>query len=524
LIKSMSSPEPRRDRIVHWFRSDLRLRDNTALAAAARRADALVLLFVLDDRLLAGDRAGPPRLRFLAGSLARLAADLAARGQQLVVRRGDPVRVVPALLRELRADAVTWNADHGPYARRRDAAVRRAAERDGVAVAMHEDRVVFGPDELRTGSGDAFRVYTPFRNAWWRRWDEAPRLPGGPLRLPPPVPGVRSEPLPAGLGAGAGSVELPAPGEAAALRRLDAFLAGPVARYAADRDRPDLDGTSRLSPYLHLGALSPRQCFERALAAEREEPRARAGVRKWLDELIWREFYVAILAHHPHAATRNFRPEFDALRWEDDEAGFAAWCAGRTGYPFVDAGLRQLARTGWMHNRPRMVVASFLTKDLLIDWRRGERFFQRHLVDGDLASNNGGWQWAASTGTDAQPWFRIFNPVAQGERFDPRGDYVRRFVPELRELPDRFVHRPWEAPSPPRDYPAPIVDHAERRVRALRRFEAIRPVAAAAPGRAPRGVAERAAGGRGRRASPKPGPGDRLRREHDGETLDLFRS
>jgi deoxyribodipyrimidine photo-lyase len=507
----MSPPEPRRERVVHWFRCDLRLRDNTALAAAARRTDALTLLFVLDDRLLAGDGVGAPRLQFLAASLARLSVDLAARGQRLVVRRGDPVREVPALVRELRAGAVTWNSDHGPYARRRDAAVRAAAEREGAAVEEHEDRVVFGPDELRTGAGDAFRVYTPFRNAWWRRWAEAPRLPGGPLRLPAPGPAVRSEPLPADLGSGE-ALELPTPGEAAALRRLDAFLSGPVARYAADRDRPDLDGTSRLSPYLHLGALSPRQCFERALDAEREDPRARAGVRKWLDELIWREFYVAILAHHPHAVTRNFRPEFDALRWEDDEAGFRAWCEGRTGYPFVDAGMRQLARTGWMHNRPRMIVASFLTKDLLVDWRRGERFFQQRLVDGDLASNSGGWQWAASTGTDAQPWFRIFNPVAQGERFDPAGAYVRRFVPELRDVPDRYVHRPWEAPAPPRDYPAPIVDHAERRARALRRFEAIRPAGAG-----------REAGSAGGRSKQEGGRGAKRRREPEVGTLDLFR-
>lgn len=507
----MSPAEPRSERIVHWLRGDLRLRDNTALSAAARRAGALGLLFVLDDRIVAGDGVGPARLRFLAGSLARLAEELAARGQRLLVRRGDPARVVPAVLRELRADAVTWNADHGPYARRRDAAVRAAAERDGVRVEVHEDRVVFGPDELRTGAGDAFRVYTPFRNVWWRRWDEEPRGPGGPLRLPPPIPGARGEALPGGLGDGAESLELPTPGEAAAARRLDAFLAGPAGRYAADRDRPDLDGTSRLSPYLHLGALSPRQCFARALEAEREDPRLRRGVRKWLDELIWREFYVAILAHHPHVVTRSFRPEFDALRWEDDEAGFRAWCTGRTGFPFVDAGMRQLARTGWMHNRPRMIVASFLTKDLLVDWRLGERFFQRHLVDGDLASNNGGWQWAASTGTDAQPWFRIFNPVAQGERFDPRGDYVRRFVPELREVPDRWVHRPWEAPSPPRDYPRPILDHAERRVRALRRFEAIRPGAAG-------GDAEGSRGARRRREHDP-----RRERAPEQRTLGLFR-
>jgi deoxyribodipyrimidine photo-lyase len=466
----------RSERVVHWFRSDLRLRDNTALAAAVRHAERLALVFVFDERILRGDGVGPPRLRFLLGCLGRLTQELAARGQRLLVRRGDPVRVVPALLRELRADRVTWNRDPGPYARSRDTKVRRAAARAGVAVEEHEDRVVFGAEELRTQAGEPFRVYTPFRNAWWARFAREPREPGGALRLPPPVDGFGGEPLPdaAALGAAGEVPDLPPAGEAAAARRLDAFLSGPAARYAADRDRPDRAGTSRLSPYLHLGAISARTCFARALEAEREEPAAAHGLRKWLDELVWREFFHTILEVHPRVVRRAFRPEYDALAWADDEAGLRAWCEGRTGYPIVDAGMRELAATGWMHNRARMIVASFLTKDLGLDWRRGERFFQQRLVDGDLAANNGGWQWAASIGTDAQPYFRIFNPVSQGERYDPEGAYVRRFVPELERLDARFVHRPWEAPSPPRGYPAPIVDHAQRRRLALRRYEAAR--------------------------------------------------
>lgn len=502
----------RSHRVVHWFRNDLRLRDNRALSAAAARAGELVALFVFDDRLLAGDGAGAPRIRFLLASLERLRADLATRGHPLVLRRGDPAREVPAFARAVKADELHWNADYGPYARRRDAAVRSAVSRDGVAVREHKDRVVYSEAELRTQGGDAFRVYSPFRNAWWRRWAEAPERPEGPLRLPKPVPAIQSGSLPtaAELDAEGDSIELPTAGEAAARRRLDAFLDGPVERYADGRDRPDLDATSRLSPYLRLGAISPRVCFERAFAAERERPRMRPGLRKWLDELIWREFYVAVLAAHPHVVTRSFRPEFDALRWEEDEAGFRAWCEGRTGYPFVDAAMRQLAQTGWMHNRARMVVASFLTKDLGIDWRRGERFFQSRLIDGDLASNNGGWQWAASTGTDAQPWFRIFNPVTQGERFDPEGAYVRRFVPELSGSPDRYLQRPWEAPTPPRDYPAPIVDHAERRAWTLRRFEAVRPAPAARGGRATRN----------REQESRDGATDRRRGR--GKNLELF--
>jgi len=267
---------------------------------------------------------------------------------------------------------------------------------------------------------------------------------------------------------------LPPGGERAARERLDAFVARDLARYAQQRDVPALDATSRLSPYLRFGAISARTCVAAAEDRMRDDPRAADGARKWIDELVWREFYHAVLAEHPRVVRESYRAEYDAIEWNHDPAGFAAWCEGRTGYPIVDAAMRQLASTGWMHNRLRMIVASFLTKDLLLDWRLGEAFFYRQLVDGDPASNNGGWQWAASTGTDAQPYFRIFNPVAQGEKFDPDGAFVRRFVPELAGVPAALVHRPWDAPAPPRDYPAPIVSHAERRVLALRRYEAAR--------------------------------------------------
>jgi deoxyribodipyrimidine photo-lyase len=276
------------------------------------------------------------------------------------------------------------------------------------------------------------------------------------------------------LGLESAQPALPAGGAQAARRRLRRFLDGAARRYHEDRDRPDLDATSRLSPYLRFGAISVRECFERAEEAACAEPAMQRGVSRWRDELIWREFYAGILEEQPRVLHESYRREYDAVVWNDDAQGFEAWCQGRTGYPIVDAGMRQLQATGWMHNRVRMIVASFLTKDLLIDWREGERFFFEQLVDGDPASNNGGWQWAASTGTDAQPYFRIFNPVSQGRRWDPEGRYVRRWIPELRRVPDAHVHSPWGAGRRPVDYPPPLVDHAERREIALERFRSAR--------------------------------------------------
>jgi deoxyribodipyrimidine photo-lyase len=464
-------------RALHWFRSDLRLLDNAALAEAAARSDALAGVFVFDDRLLRSPRVGPPRLRFLRECVARLGEALAARGHALVVRRGDPVAEVVALAREARAGLVSWNRDYGPYARSRDARVRAALGAAGAEVLEAKDRVLFEGGEVRTRSGGAFRVFTPFRKAWLARLGEEGVARARALRLPGPIPGLAPGrvPEPTEIGADPGGpLELPAPGEEAARRRLDRFLDGSLAAYGSCRNLVAEDGTSRLSPYLRLGVLSPRACVAAALDAAARDPASAGGASVWLDELVWREFYHAILAEHPFVLRRSFRPEFDRVRWDDDPAAWQAWCEGRTGYPIVDAAMRQLLATGWMHNRARMIVASFLTKDLLLDWRLGERFFMQRLVDGDPASNNGGWQWAASTGTDAQPWFRIFHPVLQGERFDPDGRYVRRFLPELRDVPDRFVHRPWEAPRPPAGYPPPLVDHAERRLVALQRFQASR--------------------------------------------------
>jgi deoxyribodipyrimidine photo-lyase len=454
---------------LHWFRNDLRLADNTALDALAQRAEQWLPVFILDPRL-ASDRA-QPRTAYLLDTLAHLGRDLRERGVPLLVREGIPERLLPALIAELHATLLSYSAGGTPFARRRDAEVRRAVECAGASVIECVDHVVFRANEVRSRSGGAYSVYTPYRNSWWQRWRQQPRRPQRMHALPPPIPGYTADVIPTPED---GGVELPTGGAQAAERRLRAFLAGPASRYHEDRDRPDLDGTSRLSAPLRFGALSIRRCFAAAEAAAAAEPALRQGVSKWLDELVWRDFYAAILEENPRVLHESYRREYDRLVWNDDAPGFAAWCEGRTGFPIVDAGMRQLRATGWMHNRVRMIVASFLTKDLLIDWRAGERYFFERLVDGDPASNNGGWQWAASTGTDPQPYFRIFNPIAQGQRWDPDGDYVRKWVPELRSIPGARVHEPWNEAPAWLDYPRPIVDHGARRALALERYRAVR--------------------------------------------------
>ena len=463
-------------RVIHWFRSDLRLADNTALDAASRWADGLVPLFVLDDTLLEQHREAHPRLRFLHACLDDLAGALEAAGSRLIVVRGTPQRCVPALARTCKASLVTWNRDYGPYAGHRDQAVRAALERDGVEVRTYKDRVVFEGSEIRTVGGRTYSIYSHFRRAWWRRYGTNPSRTVPAPALPPCIPEASSHATlsPRGRGLRADRTDIPRGGAGPARERLDAFLGGPAHRYHVDREFPAVAGTSRLSPYLRFGAISVRECLHAGLALAAGDSAAEEGVRAWIDELVWREFYHAILDAHPRVLRGAFRETYDRLEWDDDPARLQAWQAGMTGYPIVDAGMRELAATGWMHNRARMVVASFLTKDLHIDWRAGERWFMRRLVDGDPASNNGGWQWAASTGTDAQPYFRIFNPTSQGERFDPGGAYVRRWVPELEGFAGKAIHRPWTVSSGSGAYPAPIVDHARERAVALARFRAVR--------------------------------------------------
>ncbi|OFW52377.1 MAG: hypothetical protein A2V75_06745 [Actinobacteria bacterium RBG_16_70_17] len=442
-----------------WFRSDLRLGDNPAWAAATSSHERVTALFVLDPVLW--DGSGPHRRRQLTGHLGALDEGLRSWGGRLLVRRGDPREVVPAEARMLRAERVFWNGDVGPYAGRRDAAV--GVELTG-RTEVHAGRFVHAPGRVRTGDGHPFRVFTPFHRRWqatpWEAWPQP-----GSAR----VGGDPGERVPA---AGPPLME---PGEAAAEGRLEAFLER-VDRYAEERDRPDLDTTSRLSADLKFGTISPRTVVRRA-----EGPGA--GREAFVRQLAWREFHGHFLAAFPEACRRSLRPEYDRVAWQDDPEGLAAWAEGRTGYPFVDAAMRQLRAEGWIHNRARMVAASFLVKDLLVNWRWGERHFREWLVDGDVAQNVGNWQWVAGTGTDAAPYFRVFNPVGQGLRFDPAGDYVRRWVPEVARLPIPVIHAPWQAAPGVLaaagvalgiTYPAPIVDHAEARVAAIVAFEAAR--------------------------------------------------
>jgi deoxyribodipyrimidine photo-lyase len=443
-----------------WFRRDLRLRDHPALAAAGD-AGRVVALFVLDDALR--QPAGAPRLAFLYRSLRALDTALRAHDGRLVVRRGKPENVVPAVVREADARSVHVSADFGPYGTGRDERV--AAALGDVPLVRTGSAYAVAPGRVVKSDGEPFKVYTPFYRAWLAHgWRLPARSDPAALTWDRGVDGtgIPEDPsLPKGL-------HLPDAGEDAALAAWRRFRERRLAHYADERDRPDLDHTSRLSVYLKYGAIHPRTILA-ALEAQDETYRK---------ELAWREFYAAVLHFWPDSAREYFLPSMAKMPYatgrEADEL-FAAWTAGRTGYPIVDAGMRQLLAEGWMHNRLRMIVASFLVKDLHIEWTRGARHFMRHLVDGDLASNQHGWQWTAGTGTDAAPYFRIFNPVTQGKKFDPDGDYVRRYVPELRELEGGAAHEPWEQPDGiPAGYVDRVVDHAAERDRSLANYQKVR--------------------------------------------------
>ncbi|MBZ0293229.1 MAG: DNA photolyase family protein [Anaerolineae bacterium] len=464
--------------VLHWFRRDLRLDDNTALQAALDSGQPVIPVFIFDPAILRGPRTGAPRLKFMLQALHSLDETLQAQDTRLLIRYGKPVDILQALVEETDAQAVYFNRDYSPYARRRDAAVQDALP---VPVCSYGDVALVPPGGVMKADGDPYVVYTPFMH----KWKACPILnsvdfePGKFRDLSQLEMG--EIPSLADLGFDE-TIDVPEASETAAQARLASFVGGTIYEYAETRNYlasepfAQPQWTAVISPYLRLGLLSPRRAYHAALKAAEEATHqdAKESVETWINELIWRDFYMHILYHYPHVMRRSFREEYDDLQWSQDGDALRAWKEGQTGYPLVDAAMRQLMAVGWMPNRARMIVASFLTKDLLVDWREGELHFMQWLVDGDPAANNGGWQWAAGTGTDAQPYFRIFNPVSQSKKYDPQGHYIRYWVPELRDVSDRYIHAPWEMDAPPANYPAPMVDHDKARVRTLDAYKALK--------------------------------------------------
>ncbi|SFN60225.1 deoxyribodipyrimidine photo-lyase type I [Formivibrio citricus] len=461
-----------------WLRRDLRLSDHAALSVALQEHGRVIPVFVFDRTILDPLPPTDRRVAFILESLKEIQARLREYGSGLVVRIGDPRTEIPGLAHEFQASAVYANRDYEPAAIARDTAIAQSLAGQGIQWVDVKDQVIFERDEILSRQGTPFQVFTPYWRSWLQKLTpvamaEYPVTPycRNLARLPAvPLPSLEE------LGF-APNDETPftlTVGESGAATLLADF-ARRIEHYHVLRDYPARKGPSYLSTHLRFGTVSIRQLVRLALANPGE------GAECWLKELCWREFYQQLLWHRPDLVEHTFRPEFDRLPFPNREDWFAAWCAGRTGYPLVDAGMRQLNQTGWMHNRLRMITASFLVKDLLIDWRRGERYFAEKLLDFDLASNNGGWQWAASVGCDAQPWFRIFNPVTQSRKFDPAGHFIRRYCPELARLPDSAIHAPWLAAPlelesagirQGQDYPHPLVDHASQRQAALALFKA----------------------------------------------------
>ncbi len=484
-------------RALVWFRRDLRTADNAALHHALKAAQQVWCVFVYDREILDPLPRADRRVEFIHACIQDLDRQLAALGAghghnevRLIVRHGGAIDEIPTLATQLGVQAVYASHDDEPAALRRDTTVREALAGLGIALHTGKDHVVFERSELLTGSGKPYAVFTPYKNAWLKKLE--PFF----VKAYPVEPHAGSlAPLPAELSAEA-SAELPSlealgfeptnlkalniPTGSAGAQQLLADFMPRMAAYDETRNFPAIKGPSYLSVHLRFGTVSIRELAHAALQQSGQ------GAQVWLSELVWRDFYHQILHHHPRVIGACFKPEFDRIEWEQGpqaEALFAAWCEGRTGYPLVDAAMAQINQTGYMHNRLRMVVASFLVKDLGLDWRWGEAYFACHLNDFDLAANNGGWQWAASTGCDAQPWFRIFNPLRQSENFDPAGKFIRRYLPQLAALPDAAIHAPWAARPVDllaagvvigKDYPAPVVQHEEARQRTLARFQVVK--------------------------------------------------
>lgn len=468
-------------RSLHWFRRDLRDDDNAGLYYALASSAQVHCAFVFDTAILeALPSRADRRVEFILGSVASLRESLRRRGGDLIVLHGDARREIPRLTARLDVDAVFANGDYEPAALARDEAVRAALDSQGRRLHLAKDQAIFEKDEVLSKAGNPFVVFTPYLRAWRAKLAEAFYVKAYPIdrhagRLAAPQAPLEMPDLDSLGFTKTNLAQLGiAPGAAAGRALLEDF-ASRIGDYHEARDFPAVKGVSYLGIHNRFGTVGVRGLARLALSVRGD------GAATWLSELAWRDFFFQVLWHFPHVETRAFHPEFDAIEWEGGDAELAAWSGARTGYPIVDAAMRQINGTGFMHNRLRMIAASFLVKDLLVDWRRGERVFAERLNDYDLAANNGNWQWVASTGCDAQPWFRIFNPVTQSQRFDPGGRFIRRYLPELARVPTDFVHEPWKMSAAMqresgcvigKDYPWPIVDHAVQREKALALYKA----------------------------------------------------
>lgn len=486
-----------------WFRRDLRVADNTALFHALKNCNKVQCVFVFDTGILNELPRQDRRVAFIQASLVELdqllrqaaldaGVDRKAADQVgLMVLHGNPVQEIARLAKQIEAQAVFASHDDEPAALARDAQVRGALANAGIALHTYKDHVVFERQEVLTLAGNPYTVFTPYKNAWLKKLqpqDLAPHPVAEYAAALAPRPVARQLPVPSLTDIDFEDIDLPAlhyqTGFSGGQALLKDFL-NRIDRYDETRNFPAVKGPSYLSVHLRFGTVSVRQL---ALEAWRRHTSSE-GASVWLSELIWRDFYAQILANFPHVAERSFKAEYDAIQWDHGPHGkalFAAWCEGRTGYPLVDAAMAQINQTGYMHNRLRMVVASFLTKDLGVDWRWGERYFAQHLIDFDLSANNGGWQWASSSGCDAQPYFRIFNPVTQSEKFDPQGKFIKRYLPQLAGLQGADIHAPWDAKplalhaagvTLGKDYPLPVVNHAEAREKTLARYAVVKKAA-----------------------------------------------
>jgi len=469
-------------RCLIWFREDLRCNDNNALYHAARSAkQGLIAVYIISKQAWRTHDLSPARIDFMLRSLHSLSENLASLNIPLLIRHTASDREIPQLLiktmTEFDVQALYYNQQYEIDEARRDLKVEKLCKQNQIQVFSYTDQVILAPGEVLTAKNDYYTVFTPFKNAWIKCFAQQvmhvlPK-PKKQLKLeiisdslPDKIDGFNSTQL---------APELWPTGESYALARLENFTSEKIRNYAQQRDFPSLDGTSQLSPYLANGIISPRQCLQAALEANQYQlATGNTGIVTWINELIWREFYKHILHAFPRISMhRAFKLATEKIPWDNNHKNFSAWCEGKTGYPLVDAAMRQLKQIGWMHNRLRMITAMFLVKDLLIDWRLGEKYFMQNLIDGDLSANNGGWQWAASTGTDAVPYFRIFNPITQSEKFDPEGIFIRRYCPELESLDNKTIHNPPLELRKKLNYPAMIVDHAKARIRTLQAFKKI---------------------------------------------------